>query len=78
MPNAHTDSMITVHHDDGSWTETTEITYFPTTKAEKATGVAVLGALGLIALAPAIWAGAEEWRNARRLKRELAKTESTD
>lgn len=76
MSKAHTDSITTVHHDDGSWTESTEITYFPTTKAEKATGMAVLGALTVIGLAPVIWAGADEWRRARRLKRDLAKTEN--
>lgn len=78
MPKQHTDSIVTVHHDDGSWTESTEITYFPTTKAEKATGLAVLGALTVIGLAPVAWAAADEWRQARRLKRQNAKLDSTD
>lgn len=76
MSKAHTDSITTVHHDDGSWTESTEITYFPTTKAEKATGVAVMVSLAVIGLAPVAWAAADEWRQARRLKRESAKTEN--
>lgn len=78
MSKTRTDSFTVVHHEDGTWTEKSEITHLPTTKAEKLAGVGVLSALSLIALAPVLWAGAEEWRLNRRQKRELAKTETTD
>jgi len=48
---SYTDTATTVHHEDGSWTETTEITYYPASKKQKAT---TLFALAALMVAPAV------------------------
>lgn len=49
----HTDSAIVEYHEDGSYTVTTVETHQPLTKADQAKGWAALGALMVIAVAPA-------------------------
>lgn len=44
---AHTDKSTVVYHEDGSWTESTEVTHYPASKAQKAT--ATLALVGVLA-----------------------------
>lgn len=72
MPRNHTDSSIVEYHDDGTWTETTTITYHPPTKAQKAGAWAALAGMGLIAVAPLGFAVADvvkDWREERRQRK---------
>lgn len=51
---AHTNTSTVVYHEDGSWTETNEITHYPASTAQKATGLIVLGAVVMAPLVPVL------------------------
>lgn len=75
----HTDSSTIVHHEDGSWTETSEVTHFPVDKKQQALA---LGGLTLIAFAPVIpllsiaaYEKFEEKREARRVRKAAKKSD---
>lgn len=48
---SYTDHSSVTHHEDGSWTETTEVTYYPASSKQKA--AAALALVGII-VAPAV------------------------
>lgn len=74
---AYTNSSVVEHHEDGSWTEKSEITHYPASNAQKATAVLGLGAIVLAPLAPLLIVvgleKADEYRAKRRAKREAKK-----
>lgn len=51
MPRPFTNSSTVVYHEDGSWTETNEITHMPVDKKQQALAI---GVLSLIAVAPVL------------------------
>lgn len=73
--NAHTDSITTDYHEDGSWTTTSVVTERPATTAEQAKAWGVLGALGVISFAPLICVVAAEKLDARRARKAAKKAE---
>jgi hypothetical protein len=76
---AHTNTSTVVYHEDGSWTETNEITHYPATTAQKATGLLVLGAVVVAPLVPVLTVVSMEkavelkdkYRNKRAAKKAL-------
>jgi len=68
---AHTDSSVIDHHEDGSWTETTVITHYPASKAEKALAWSGVGVVLLAPFVPLVMLTVSEKLEARREKRRL-------
>ncbi len=74
--STHTDSVSTTHHEDGSYTTVSEITYTPPTRNEKIVAGAVLGALVLAPTAPLLFIVAlekAEYLNEKRKEKKAAR-----
>jgi hypothetical protein len=72
MPKTRTNSVVVTHHDDGSWTEQTDITYLPPTVSDKLAMAGILGAGVLFALSPVFIASydvLQERREARKARK---------
>lgn len=77
MPRNHVDSITVQHHDDGSYTETSEITYYPPTAQRKAAAWLALGGLVVAPFTPLILAaGVGKWRDLK--ERSAAKKAESD
>jgi hypothetical protein len=77
MPKTRTNSVVVTHHEDGSWTEQTDITYLPPTTSDKLAMAGILGAGVLFALSPVVFAGYDlyqEKREARKARKAALST----
>lgn len=73
--HAHTDSVITDYHEDGTWTTTTVITEREPTRAEKAQAWTALGGLTVVAFAPLLCVVIAEKYEARKERKAVKKAE---
>lgn len=80
MPQTRTNSVVVEYHDDGSWTEKTDVTYLPPSTSDKLVMGGILGAGLLFALSPVVFAGFDLYQEKReaRKARKAAKSEKDD